>query len=65
MPGMVLGVLPYLAGLATGNVWVTLFGLVFTWSAGGDALILLLMRGVGPGELVEDSPTRVGCHVVE
>jgi hypothetical protein len=27
-----VGVLPYLVGLATGNVWVTLFGVVFTWS---------------------------------
>jgi hypothetical protein len=65
MPGLLLRVLPYLAGLATGNVWMTLFGVVFTWSAGGDALILLLMRGVGPRELVEDSPTRVGSPVVE
>jgi hypothetical protein len=65
MPGLVLGAVPYLVGLATGNGWVMLFGLVFTWGAGGDALILLLMRGVGPRELVEDSPTRVGCHVVE
>jgi hypothetical protein len=65
MPGLVLGVVPYLVGLATGNVWVTLFGVVFTWSAGGDALILLVMRGVGPRELVEDSPTRVGCYVLE
>jgi hypothetical protein len=65
MPGLVLGVVPYLVGLATGNVWVTLFGVVFTWGAGGDALILLLMRGVGPRELVEDSPTRVGCYVLE
>jgi hypothetical protein len=65
MPGLVLGVVPYLVGLATGNAWVMLFGLVFTVAAGGDALILLRMRGVGPEELVEDSPTRVGCYVLK
>ena len=65
MPGLVLGVVLYLVGLETGTLWVMLFGLVFTMGAGGDALILLRTRGAGPEELIEDSPTRIGCYVLE
>jgi hypothetical protein len=66
MPGLLLGVLPYLVGLATGNGGVTLFGILFTLGACGDALILWLIRGVKPEKLVvEVSPTRLGCYVLE
>ena len=65
MPGLVLGVLPSLAGIVTGNGWVMLFGLFFFFAAAGDALILWLIRGVGSDELVEDHPERAGCYVLE
>jgi hypothetical protein len=41
------------------------FGLLFTFAAGGDALVLWLLRGVAPHRLVEDHPTRAGCFVWE
>lgn len=63
-PGVVMGLLPSLAGIATGGGAVMLFGLVFTFAAGGDALILWLIRGVEPDALVEDHPTRAGCYVL-
>ena len=62
-PGIVLGVLPALIGLALGGGVVFLFGLLFTLAAGGDALILWLLRDVPPEWLVEDHPTRAGCLV--
>ncbi len=62
-PGVVLGVAPALIGLVTGNGGWILFGLLFTLAAGGDALILWLLRGVTPQRLVEDHPTRAGCYV--
>lgn len=65
MPGLVLGVPPSLAGVATGNGWVMLFGALFTLAAGGDALILWLLRGVEPGTPVEDHPTEAGCYVLD
>jgi hypothetical protein len=62
-PGVVLGVVPALIGLVTGNGSWMLFGLLFTLAAGGDALILWLLRGVAPQRRVEDHPTRAGCYV--
>lgn len=62
-PGVVLGLLPVVAAWGTGSGAALVFGLVFTLAAGGDALILWLLRGVPPGTLVEDHPTRAGCLV--
>ena len=62
-PGVVLGLAPTLAALAAGDGALLLFGLLFTLAAGGDALILWLLRGVAPGRLVEDHPSRAGCFV--
>ena len=62
-PGVVLGLLPVAVALATADGAWLLFGLLFTFAAGGDALILWLLRGVAPGRLVEDHPTRAGCYV--
>ena len=63
-PGVVLGLGPALASLATGDGFLLLFGLLFTIAAGGDALILWLLRGVPPARLVQDHPTRAGCLVL-
>lgn len=65
MPGLVLGILPSIAGVLTGNGWVMLFGILFTVAAGGDVLILWLLRGVGPEQLVEDHPFNAGCYVLD
>ena len=64
-PGIVLGLVPCVIAWATGSgQWMT-FGLLFTLAAGGDALILWLLRGVGGRQFVVDHPTRAGCLIVE
>lgn len=63
-PGVVLGVVPVLAGLALGVGGVFWFGLIFTLAAGGDALILWLLRGVPADRLVRDHPSKPGCLVL-
>lgn len=65
MPGLLLGILPSLAGIVTGSLWATLFGMLFTLAASGDALILWLAREVERGKLVEDHPSRVGFYVID
>ena len=62
-PGVVLGLVPALAGIATGWGLLFAFGVFFTFAAGGDALILWLLRGVPPHARVSDHPTRAGCLV--
>lgn len=64
-PGLVLGLLPALAGIVTGSPAVLLFGAMFTLAAGGDFLILWLIRGVDGNTLVKDHPRNVGCFVLE
>ncbi len=65
LPGIILGVLPYILGLTTGNAWVVYFGILFTTAALGDALILWLIRDVDSNMLVEDHSTQAGCYVIE
>jgi hypothetical protein len=65
MPAVVLGFLP--AGLAILLGWPLLmaWSLVFVLAAGGDFVVLWLIRHVPAGRLVQDHPTRAGCHVLE
>jgi hypothetical protein len=63
MPALVMGALPWLVGMVTGWGWFTLFGIVYVITAGGDLVVLWLIRMVDREALVEDHPTRAGCYV--
>ena len=65
VPGLLLGILPWLISLFTGNILLFFFGILYTTAAGGDFLILWLMRNIKPNTLVEDHPIRAGCYVIE
>jgi hypothetical protein len=65
MPGFILGILPYILSLVLGDGNLFWFSLVHTATAGGDWLILWLIRNVKAGTLVEDHPTHAGCFVIE
>jgi len=65
MPGLITGIVPSAIGIATGNGWIMAYGILFTVAAGGDMLVLWLIRGVEPGKLVKDHPARAGCYVIE
>jgi hypothetical protein len=64
-PGLLLGILTYLLSLVLGSGDLFWFSLIHTAAAGGDWLILWLIRGVSAGKLVEDHPTNAGCYVLE
>jgi hypothetical protein len=65
MPGFILGILPYVLSLLFGDGNLFWFSLIHTAAAGGDWLILWLIRNVRRGVLVEDHPTNAGCYVLE
>lgn len=65
MPGFVLGILTYSLSLILGNADLFWFSLVHTSAAGGDWLVLWLIRHVKAGMQVEDHPTHAGCYVLE
>jgi hypothetical protein len=64
MPALLLGVLPFAVGVAISSVSLALYGMIFVFAAGGDLLILWLIRGVDPRALVLDHPSRAGCIVL-
>ena len=64
-PGLLLGILPWLISLFTGDFLLFFFGLLYTTAAGGDFLILWIIRNVKPNTLVEDHPTNAGCYIFE
>lgn len=64
MPLLLLGVLPSLLAIVGGQGGMMAFGLFFTFAAGGDMLILWLLRDVPGDALVEDHPVRAGCYVL-
>jgi hypothetical protein len=62
-PGVLVGLLPALLGTTLSVGGLAAFGWLLTGTAGGDLLVLWLLRGVPPGAMVEDHPTRAGCLV--
>ena len=64
MPGFILGILAYVLSLALGKGDLFWFSVVHTSAAGGDWLILWLIRNVKAGMQVEDHPTNAGCFVL-
>lgn len=65
MPGLIVGILPFVSSLVTGNTNLFWFSLIHTTAAGGDWLVLWLIRNVESGSLVEDHPSQAGCYVIE
>jgi hypothetical protein len=65
MPGVLLGLLPALLGILNGHGWLLAFGVLFTAAAGGDFLVLWLLRNVKSDSLVEDHPTQAGCYIID
>ncbi|HJQ13809.1 MAG TPA: DUF3267 domain-containing protein [Anaerolineales bacterium] len=65
LPGFLLGILPYVLSLVLGSGDLFWFSLFHTSAAGGDWLILWLIRNVTAGMQVEDHPTNAGCYVLE
>jgi hypothetical protein len=64
-PGIILGVIPSVLSIILGNTWFFWFGMLFSISAGGDFIVLWILRKVGSSALVEDHPSRAGCFVYE
>jgi Putative zincin peptidase len=64
MPGILTGLLPLLVGLIWGNGVIFVIGLMMTAAAGGDMMILWLLRKDKHPTLVEDHPSAAGCYVL-
>ncbi len=65
MPALVLGFVPAILGIITGKIVLLLFGIFFSVAAGGDFLIVWLLRKEPGKSLVLDHESKVGCYVIE
>lgn len=65
MPGLILGMIPFIFGMALKIEWLVLYGLIFTGGAGGDFIMLWLTWHLTPGTIVLDCPDKIGCYVLD
>ncbi|MCB2179920.1 DUF3267 domain-containing protein [bacterium] len=64
MPGLALGILPGILGIILGSGWLLWVGVLFSWAAVGDFIMLWLLRDVPADCWVEDHPEQVGCTIL-
>jgi len=62
-PAIVLGFIPSILAILTGNIGMLLFGMFFTMAAGGDFLIINIIRKENMNDLVQDHPSEAGCYI--
>jgi len=62
-PAIFLGLIPALISIIIGNLGILIFGIFFTMAAGGDFLIINLLRKEKMDNLVQDHPSEAGCFV--
>lgn len=62
-PAIILGFLPAIIAIFTGNLGVLIFGIFFTMAAGGDFLVIYMIRKENKDDLVQDHPSEAGCYI--
>jgi hypothetical protein len=65
MPAIILGFIPAIIALVTGNVMLMLFAFCFTIGAVGDFMIINLIRNESKRSLILDHPSEAGYYVLE
>lgn len=65
MPFVIMGVNPVIYSLFSGNAFVLIFGLFFSWAAGGDLLGVWMLRSVKWHQCVADHPYQLGFSIVD
>lgn len=63
MPAVVLGFVPSILATITGSLGLLIFGVFFTLAAGGDFMILWLLRKEDSDSLIQDHPSKIGCYL--
>ncbi len=62
MPLIIMGILPSVSGIITGNGAILFFGIFFTWAAGGDIISLFMLRKINNNSYVFDHPDKMGFY---
>jgi hypothetical protein len=62
---VIVGAIPLIWGIITGNILVYLFGILTFISGYGDIYVLWLLRNAPSSLIVKDHPEKLGCVVVQ
>lgn len=65
MPLILLGIVPFIYAISTGNGWFFWFSVIFTSAAAGDMWIIWILRHIRKDQLVLDHPTNAGCLIYD
>ncbi len=65
MPLLLVGVVPWVAGIAAGSLLWMFVGSIFIGGASGDLMIVHALRHDPPDAMVYDHPTVGGCYVYQ
>lgn len=63
MPAIILGLLPTVYSIIYDSFEIFAFGIFFTLAAGGDIILIYLLRNEKMNSIVQDHPSEVGCYV--
>lgn len=64
-PLVVMGILPAIWSMYTGNAMIMFFGLFFTWAAGGDVQAVWMLRKFHRNLMIYDHPEELGFILKE
>lgn len=64
MPAVVMGIVPGLAGIVSGNGALAGWGALMLGFASGDLLVVWSIRSLEASALVQDHPENPGCYVL-
>jgi len=59
-PFVILGIIPYIIAIVTGNNWIKVFGLLLSIGGFGDLLVWIKLLKYNKNLLVRDHPTKMG-----
>lgn len=63
MPLLLVGIVPWIAGIAAGSLLWMIIGAIMIGGAAGDIMIVWVIRKESPSTLVYDHPKEAGCYV--
>lgn len=63
MPSIILGLIPAVLGIISGNILFLVFGIFFTIAAFGDFMVINLLKNESNDSYVLDHPSEVGYFV--
>lgn len=63
MPAIILGLLPGIIAIFTGNVFLLIFAIFFTGAAAGDFMIINLIYKEDKDTMGLDHPSEAGCFI--